>query len=108
VLEKTHRIDIIAKSPTGEIELTISAVEDWEHDDEALELLDKKIKVYISFIRSPQFQQEYGNAPVYITLSAAHEPTAEIRALMTAVTEATGIRMHIEVLPLPPWINYSK
>jgi hypothetical protein len=94
-------LDIVAQRPTGEIELVISASEDWESDDEALELLDRKIKVYLSYIRS-QFRKEYGNAPVSITLSAAHEPTADVRALMAAVADATGIPMNIIVIPLGP------
>jgi len=105
MLADSHRLDIITESPNGEINLIISAVEDWEHDDEALELLNEKIKTYLSFIRSPQFEKEFGKAPVCIALSAAHEPTAEIRALLSAVTEATGIRTDIVVIPLPPWNN---
>jgi hypothetical protein len=99
MLSETNRIDIIAQSPEGEIILVITAAEDWS-DEHALELLSDKIDTYVSFIKDPQFQDEYGSATAYIELVAMHEPTSQVQELLDAASAATGIRIGIRKMEI--------
>ena len=100
MLSETNRIDFIAQSPTGEIALVMTAAEDWSTDENALELLSDKIDTYVSFIKGPQFQDEYGSATAYIELVAMHEPTSQVQELIDAASAATGIRIGVRKMEI--------
>ena len=98
MLSEADRIDIVAKSPKGEIVLGISAHEDWQQNPHTLRQLDEKLKNYIHFIESGQYTNQYGNAPVVIKIMTAHPLSPKAEKLVKRVSKATGINIEADVM----------
>jgi len=100
MLSEPNRIDIIAKSPEGEIILAISAHEDWGKKPHTIEQLEKKLQSYIRFIENGQYEESYGNAPVIIQIMTAYALSPEAEKVCQKVENATGIEIKVLVMGL--------
>ena len=98
MLSEADRIDIVAKSPKGEILLGISAHEDWNQNPHTVNQLDAKLKNYIHFIEGGQYRSQYGNAPVLIKIMTAHPLSPKAEKLIKRVSKATGINIEADVM----------
>ena len=95
VLSNTKGIDLVIQDNTGEVGLIITAPDEWDTD--TLSQLNDKIATYVSFIKGPQFKKEYGKATAFIEIFATYEPTFEVKDLLKATSEATGIRTSVQM-----------
>ena len=96
-LSETDRIDIVAKSPQGEIVLAMTAAGDWNNDSSMTGDLVKKLRTYHSFIKSEEFKQQHGNSPVYIQIMTNCELSPEADQLVQKVQKTTGIDIKTQV-----------
>jgi hypothetical protein len=98
MLSETSRIDIVAQSPDGKIVLAISAHEDWSENPHTLDQLDEKLKNYVHFIEGGQYQDQFGNAPVFIEIMTAYPLSPKAEKLVKRVSRSTGIEIKTQVM----------
>jgi hypothetical protein len=95
-LPDANRIDIVAKEPkTGHILLVIVASGDWSKDKNMLIQLNAKLSNYVSFIKSSNYKNQFGETPASIQLITSHKPTKEVRKLVDEASSDTKIPIEI-------------
>ena len=53
-LEEPDRIDVVARSPAGEIVFAIISVRDWSEDDTMVDQLEAKLRNYVASAQSQE------------------------------------------------------
>jgi len=98
-LADADRIDVVARSPSGEVVLGIVAVEPWGDGKRAAEQLTGKLHTYLSFIGGEEFRARYGSAPASVRLMTVEQPPELVRRLIDATSAAFGVAIGVEHVP---------
>jgi len=101
-LGEANRLDIVAKSPEGEIVLVIVAAGDWSADAGMLGQLRTKLQNYVSFAGSEEYRSQYGTAPTRIALMMTHDLSSEAGELVRETSADSGIPIDLKRHELPP------
>jgi hypothetical protein len=98
MLSETTKLDIVAQAPDGKIVLAISAHEDWSKNPHTLDQLDEKLRNYIYFIEDGQYEDQFGDKPVFIQIMTAYPLSPAAEKLVKRVSRSTGIEIKAEVM----------
>ena len=98
-VSEPHRIDIIARDPSGKIVLAMCEAREWGSGPRIEDELREKIQNYIAFSRSGDYKKEFGDAEASIVLMASYEPPEEIKELLDKIANSEGIGISYKVIP---------
>ncbi len=98
-VSEPHRIDIVAKDPSGKIVLAMCEAREWGSSPLMENELREKIQNYIAFVRSEDYKKEFGDAEASIALIASYEPPEEIKELLDKIASSEGIEISFKVIP---------
>lgn len=84
-------IELVLETNTGEIELVLSQLADWESDPFLVKNLRGKLSIYRDFLGSDAFKEAHPNAKGSIVLETVFAPPSEIREMLRG--EGVSIRM---------------
>jgi len=98
-VSEPHRIDIVAKDPSGKIVLAMCEAREWGSNPRMEEELREKIQNYLAFIRSEGYKKEFGDAEASIVLIARYGPPEEIKELHDKIANSEGIEISYKVIP---------
>jgi len=97
-VSEPHRIDIVAKDPSGKIVLAMCEAREWGSSPWMEDELREKIQNYIAFSRSEDYKKEFGDAEASIVLIASYEPPKEIKELLDNIANSEGIEVSYKVI----------
>lgn len=98
-VSEPHRIDIVAKDPSGKIVLAMCEARKWGSNPWMEDELREKIQNYIAFSRSEDYKKEFGDTEASIVLIASYEPPEEIKNLLDNIASSEGIEISYKVIP---------
>jgi hypothetical protein len=98
-LSDLDRIDVVARSPSGEVVLGIVATESWGDGERGAEQLTGKLYTYLSFIKGEEFRAKFGSAPASVRLMTVEQPPELIRKLIDATSAAFDVDIAVEHVP---------
>ena len=102
-------VDIISKSQSGEIVLTISDHLAWADTHGHLRMLQEKINTYLRFLESGEIYQRYPDAigsKLTIEVVFQLEPNLEARSFLSkarAIVEGAGFGFEFELFSATPY-----
>ena len=107
-VDQTNVVDIIGKTPTGEITLTISDHLDWTETADHLLTLQEKLNTYLRFLESGEVYERYPDAlgrVLIINVVFKFAPNLEARSFLTkakSIIEGAGFRFQFELFSASP------
>ena len=107
-VDQTNVVDIISKSPTGEITLTISDHLDWTDTADNLWTLQEKLNTYLRFLESGEVYERYPDAvgrALIVHVIFKFPPNLEARSFLAkakSIVENAGFQFQFELLSASP------
>jgi hypothetical protein len=107
-VDQTNVIDIISKTPTGEVTLTISDHLEWTNTIDHLLTLQEKLNAYLRFLESGEVYERYPDATgrkLIINVVFKFVPNLEARSFIAKarfVIEGAGFGFRFEHFSASP------
>jgi hypothetical protein len=101
-LKDPDRLDIVEKSPQGEIVFVIVALGDWSADADMLGQMKAKLRHCVSFAGSEQYTSQYATAMPRIVLSTTHALSSQADELVRQTSAESGIPIDVHEYAAPP------